>query len=321
MKQKEQKMLNLVIFILFYGMYTFCFLVPRIVLLKLSKALSLVLSLVPISPIDRNLKVILKFRKSKNLNDLSLRKVKGDYIYYFFKNIVDFYKFLVINPDNLHKILELDPRFDDYLKAYQEKKGLISATMHLGNWELGPLIGFKYGLKLNSLVFNQIIPVLEHIISSLRRRYGVTLLHQRKGIKEGIANLNEGDFLNFLGDQDGTKNGYFQEFCGMTCSFPRGIELFVKKTDARVIPLILIHVGDSYRLIVEDEIDVTENRETKNFDSLHIRLKELYEKYILLYPEQWLLVYDRFKFRHDEHLEKLEMYDKVKQEHKDMFSK
>ncbi|MCO4781386.1 MAG: lysophospholipid acyltransferase family protein [Candidatus Cloacimonetes bacterium] len=314
-------MLNLVILILFYGMYTFCFVFPRGFLLRLSKILSFILSFIPISPIDRNLKVIFSFRKSKNLEDLNARAIKSQYIYYFFKNIVDFYKFLVIKPDGFHEVLEIDPKFDDFLKIYNENQGLISVAMHLGNWELGPLIGFKYGVQMNSLVFQQLSPVLEHLISTLRRRYGVGLLHQRKGVKEGIKKLNEGQFLSFLGDQDGTKNGFLQEFCGMTCSFPRGIELFVKKTNARVVPVVLIHVGDSYRLIIEDEIDVTTNRATQNFESLHIRLKELYEKYILLYPEQWLLVYDRFKFRHDKHLKSLGIYDQVKQEHKDMFSK
>lgn len=321
MKKVEQKIINLVILILFYGMYTFCFLLPRTILLRFSKVISIILSFIPISPIDRNLKVVLKFRESKSLAYKDRRKVKADYIYYFFKNIVDFYKFLVIDPSDFYKILELDPAFEDFLKIYEGKQGLISVAMHLGNWELGPLIGHKHKVKMNSLVFHQISPVLEYLISSLRRRYGVGLLHQRKGIKEGIAKLNEGDFLSFLGDQDGTKNGYFQEFCGMTCSFPRGIELFVKKTKARVIPLVLIHVGDNYRLIVEEEIDVIENRESGNFDSLHIKMKEMYEKYILLYPEQWLLVYDRFKFRHDKHLKDLGVYDQIKKEHKDMFSK
>ncbi|PCJ18408.1 MAG: hypothetical protein COB02_10955 [Candidatus Cloacimonadota bacterium] len=313
--------MGIIILFVFYTLYTICFLVPRGLLLKLSKFCAFFLSFLPIPAVDRNLKVILNFQKLNGITSKPKSELKRKYYYYFLKNIIDFYKFLVIDPEQFYKVLKIDPLFDGFLKSYEDGQGIIFAGMHLGNWELGPLVGYKYKVKMSSLVFHQISPVFESLISSLRRRYGVNLLHQRKGIKEAINRLNDGEVLIFLGDQDGTKGGHFQKLCGMTCSYPRGIELFVKKTKAKVIPSILVHDGDNYRLAVEPDINCDEMRESKDFNQLHQQLKSVYEKYILEYPEQWLLVYDRFKFRHDKHLQKNGLYDEVKKEHEEMFLK
>ena len=312
-------MMGLIILILFYCMYTICFIVSRSFLLKIAKVISYFLALIPIAAVERNIKVIRAFQISKGIEPRSVRALKLDYFYYLLKNIIDFFKFLVIDPEGFYEILDMDPEFDSFLDDYNGKQGIVFIGMHLGNWELGPLVGFKNQVKMCSLAFHQISPVLEQLLSSLRRRYGVTLLHQRKGMKEAIQRLNKGEVLIFLGDQDGTKSGNFQKFCGMTSSFPRGIELFVKKTQAKVRPVVLVHEGDNYKLIVEPEIVCDKNRESLDFQSLHEQLADFYEKFILLYPEQWLLVYDRFKLRHNQHLEKIDLLDQVKKEHKEIF--
>ena len=276
--------------------------------LKLCRLGAAVLAVVPIHPMNRNIRVINRKRKQFGMEPVPFYKTRSLSLYYTLKNLVDFLYYLCAGKGGFSDLIE-KPHQEHLKEVYSRGKGVAGVCMHLGNWELGAKVLYDLEITLSSLVFRQLDPALERIISDARRSVKVGLLHQRSGIKEAVAALNRGEMVTVLCDQDGTRNGHFQRFFDLYISFPRIFELILKKTDAVLLPMLLLHQenGHGYRVEIGEPMTAS----LENLDSFYESLARYLERQICQHPEQWLLLYDRFKFRHDSKLKELGIYDEI----------
>jgi len=308
--------LSIFLVILHFSFSFLSFLIPRFVFLRLSQIFAWLLSFIPIHPIDRNLKVLNHFARTSSRPELPIRKVKQRSIYYLFKNIVDFYQFLVLRRRGWQNLIEYQG-MEHLTSPYQREKGVIGVCAHLGNWEIGGLFLKEYNIQASSLIFEQLDPVLDLFLNKAREGSGIKLLHQRRGLRAAIRALESGELVTVFADQDGTRHGYFQSFFGLHCSFPRSIELFLKHTEASVVPMILSHNPNSDGYVVQMlpamEMDLEEIRREPG--PLYQRIRDFFEELIMENPEQWLLVYNRFKLRHLPKLREDGLLEKVREDY------
>jgi lauroyl/myristoyl acyltransferase len=194
---------------------------------------------------------------------------------------------------------------------------VIGVCLHYGNWELGGNYLSSLGVSFHSLVFRQIDADFDRILTKIRRNCNIGLLHQRGGLKKAVEYLRRGEMITFLGDQDGTRNGFFQSFMGLHCSFPRALELFVRKTEAVLLPVVLKHDDstDGYVACVYPPLGHAVDFRDR-LPELHAVIRDFYEEQILTDPAQWLLFYNRFRFRHDDFLREQGIFEQVSREYK-----
>lgn len=273
---------------------------PRAFHLRSQSALAFLLSKISFSSIERNLNVIDRYRVSRGEPPLNKSDVRFKFWYYQLKNLMDFMIFLVNDQPGVEDLVKWACGEEILHRAYSDGNGIVGVCLHMGNWELGGRSLTDKGYELNSLVFEQLNPALDNFISKARINSKIKLLHQRRGIRKAVKMLQKGEIVTVLCDQDGTRAGHFTNFFNLPLSLPRVFELFLSKSNARVVPLIMLHTKDTYEIHVLDEWPV--NRENWNewLQDFYQNLSHHLEDWISKYPEQWLLIYDRFKFRHEQ---------------------
>jgi Kdo2-lipid IVA lauroyltransferase/acyltransferase len=264
---------------------------------------------------NRNIRVINSYLRSKNKPTLDLRVTRYRNIYYSLKNAVDFIRLLVLRKKGFDELIRVEG-LDGLKSSYDQGHGVIGLCLHLGNWELGGSVLTRRGFKVSSLVFGQLDPVLELFVNKARSGAKVGVLNQRSGIREGLRRLGKGELLAVHCDQDGTRNGHFLRFFGLHCSFPRVIELYALKSKASIHPMVMAHDPDSDGYVIRfyPKIEVDRENLKENLDEFYELLKHTLEEQILEVPEQWLLLYDRFKLRHDALLREQGLLDSVRSE-------
>lgn len=277
---------------------------PRKLWLRLFGFVAWILGSFPLGPAHKTLNVIQSRRKALGMPLLNTRKVLRINIFYLFKNFVDFFHLLDGPPQKFMSLVHCSSEELVRLHQYRDsQKGTLVWSPHWGNWEAGAIFMAVNDCPLGSLYFEQIDKGLNGRINQVRQNVGTRLFHQRKGLRQAVEFLKSGGFLCILGDQDGTRAGCFLEFCGLLCSFPRASELFLKKSDAAFVPVYCAHRGDAYEFRVFPEIPFSQEELRESPQTFHRRIAILLETMVLEEPEQWLLFYDRFKFRHNSRLQ------------------
>jgi len=180
-------------------------------------------------------------------------------------------------------------------KAVQSSRGIILLTGHFGNWELANLAGALHGYPIMILAREQKMKRLNELLNTLRESKGCKVI--RKGIttRNILKALYDKQVVGILADQDAGKQGVFLDFFGRPASTPPGAMAFAKKADAVVIPNFIVRVnGPHHKLFLEERIDF---RDSPNADIVTKLQKyiSILEKYVRMYPDQWLWLHKRWK--------------------------
>jgi KDO2-lipid IV(A) lauroyltransferase len=297
--------------IIFGGLTLVSALIPRAFKLMLARIAAWCLSFYIPSVVKRNLNVINRYRREElNLAEIDLRYTWRQNLFFTLKNAVDFFHFMILYPQSIDKVVIGKGNFNELQSMHQEGQAIVGVCMHMGNWEVGGLyLANVLDVNFSSLFFKQLNPGLNFIMNLIRKRCNIGLLHQRGGLKGAVKALRRGEMITLLGDQDGTRNGLFLRFLGLICSFPRAAELFAAE-DVLFMPMVIYHDGPNYSVkcwnvfpkgIAGDEL-------------IH-KIADFYQSRVAESPEQWLLLYDRFKFRHDSKLKEMGIYDETRREY------
>ncbi|MDX1776189.1 MAG: lysophospholipid acyltransferase family protein, partial [Desulfobulbales bacterium] len=147
-------------------------------------------------------------------------------------------------------------------------------------------IGKKMGNeKLNKLVFES------------RGKKGVQTLARGSSYKSILRVLKEHNLVGILIDQDTDVRGTFVDFYGKQAYTPIGAAMLAMDSGAPVLPLFYLKKpDDSYIFIIEEEIPLvmTGNRRDDMEENTR-RFHKVIEKYIRLYPTQWVWMHNRWK--------------------------
>lgn len=185
----------------------------------------------------------------------------------------------------------------EYLeKAYQNKKGVIIFTGHIGNWDLLGLYLSWLGYSVNGIARMFKNPYVNEEILKIRKSQGGKVFNKRsKGVRGAFKALLKKELLLILGDQDAHSKGTFVKFLNRPASTPTGPVVFAQKTGAVILPAYMMREGESYRLIIEEGIEVARDA---NEDEIKEKLQDLaysLGNQIRNYPDQWLWLHRRWK--------------------------
>tara|TARA_B100000674_G_scaffold498371_1_gene536366 strand:+ start:2148 stop:3092 length:945 start_codon:yes stop_codon:yes gene_type:complete len=305
--------------LLFGGLSVWYRILPRFIHLRIHWLLAILLSKLSFNAIERNLRVIDRFARKHGDMPLDFAKIRRNFWNYTFKNLMDYMLFLFNGNRDLENLVMWKSGEDILQEAYDRGKGVIGICLHIGNWEIGGRVLTEKNFRLSSLVFEQLNPALEHLISRTRENFDIQLLHQRKGLRTAVKNLRDGHIVTVLCDQDGTRAGHFTNFFDLPLSFPRVFELFLSKTEACLIPLILLHNESGYEIHALPEWSVDRENLEEFLPDFYEQLSRYLEHWIVKHPEQWLLIYDRFKFRHEKKWQEEGLLEEIRSKYEDIW--
>lgn len=189
----------------------------------------------------------------------------------------------------------------NYLQARDRGKGVLVLTAHLGAWELSSYFHSLVGHPMGLLIRRLDNPRIDRFVNRIRCRHGNWVVHKDDFARGLITAMRSGQTVGILMDTNMTPpQGVFVPFFGRLACTASGMARIAGKTGAAVLPGFLLRDehDHGYTLHFGEELTLTDtgNAEADSTTNTARFTAEL-ERYIRLYPEQWLWVHRRWKTR------------------------
>ncbi len=181
-------------------------------------------------------------------------------------------------------------------RALALNKGLILASLHLGNFELcGRVVAGK--CRLLDVVKPQRNPLFDRYLDRMRRSHGIATVLVEGAARVVLAHLKQGGVVSLLLDQDAGNKGVPVDFLGQTASTWPGAARLSLQTGCPVLPLCLArndqgnHELEFGTLLDPNGLTPAERDPTAYTQLITAEL----ETFIRRHPEQWFWVHRRWK--------------------------
>ncbi len=177
-------------------------------------------------------------------------------------------------------------------KALAGGNGLVVATPHVGNWDLGAAWYASRGYRPTTVVEPVEPPALFDWFCSYRRALGMTIVPLGPDASSVLLKkLREGLMVGLVCDRDLAGNGIEVEFFGERTRLPAGPATLALRAGAPLMAGANFFEGDTHRCIIRPPID-TSRQGTIKEDIARITqaLATEFEILIRRAPEQWHLL-------------------------------
>ena len=183
-------------------------------------------------------------------------------------------------------------------EAVDRGRGVVMATAHMGNWELGGASMAVRGIPTDAVVQRQRNPLVDREIAAVREALGVHQIDRRRAPKQVLRSLRAGRLIGFVADQNAGRHGVFVPFFGTPASTHRGAALFAIRAEAPLFFGVAVRQPDGTYVCHAHPID--EDR-GGTLDEAVTRLTAAFtrrlEDEIRAAPEQYFWLHNRWKTR------------------------
>jgi Kdo2-lipid IVA lauroyltransferase/acyltransferase len=190
----------------------------------------------------------------------------------------------------------------------KKNKGIILITGHFGNWEyLGHAVASKYNKPFPAIAKAMRNKYVNNYLEKVRQKFGNYPAYMDTGIKDFYKTLLSGGIVAMVADQSAPQESIYINFFGRPASTFQGPAVFSLKSKASVLFTLAIRDKNYNYDIIFEEIDYSDIQKFNddNIFEFTRRHVELLEKYIRMYPDQWLWSHKRWK-----HSDKYEIFGK-----------
>jgi Kdo2-lipid IVA lauroyltransferase/acyltransferase len=187
--------------------------------------------------------------------------------------------------------------FDAFRAALAEGRGVVIASGHVGNHEIGAAALSARDIPLDLVVQRQGNPLFDVALNAARTTLGLGIIDRAEAKRLAIKSLRNGRAVAFAADQNAGKAGLFVPFFGRLASTHRGAALFAIKTEAPLFLATSLRSGDGYEVTFQ-RIDVDRSGP---LDDVVYRLTAAFtarlEQVVRSAPEQYLWLHRRWRTR------------------------
>ncbi len=182
-------------------------------------------------------------------------------------------------------------------RALQEGRGAIIFTGHFGNWELLGATIAHGGFPVHATDTRHSNDMTHKMIIDLRKSQGVQVLEPDEPFSGMLRTLSENQFIAYLADQDGGRDGIFVDFLGRPASTRRGLALLALRSGSPIAPVFIVREGESQHRVTYHEL-VWPDPRLKGREAaadLTQRCTRLLEDVIRRHPESYFWMHRRWK--------------------------
>lgn len=236
--------------------------------------------------VEENLRVIFAYRGVEPAR-LAIRGQARKCFQYFGKYVVDFFRFLSMDKDDVRERISIEhPEYIEQCATM--RRGAVLVTAHFGSWELAGAALAAMGYRVHAVVLPQRGSQLNRLFQSQRQKRGIDVIPlDCHTVRRTLELLKAGEFVAVLGDRDFRGHGVPVKFFGRTALLPRGPAWLAKATGSPLLIGFLIReVDDSFLMRVYPPI-LPETAATEY--ELTCRLASILEREIGERPYQWYM--------------------------------
>ena len=191
----------------------------------------------------------------------------------------------------LREVVEVEG-MDNILAAFAQRRGIVLAISHIGNWELFAQLCQYLPQEKWATVYQPLRnPYIEGYVQRTRQK--VALFARQKGFNAPTAFLREGGALGVLIDQHAGDGGVWTPFFGRLASTSTLAPLLALRTGAELLPMAVYTAGvGRWRVAISPKVHYSPAEEA---DALAARLNRVLEAQIDRSPADWFWVHNRWK--------------------------
>ena len=212
---------------------------------------------------------------------------------------------MILELANINKIIK---QMDKYVEirnleifkyALRKGKGVLMATGHFGNFELGALAMAWAGMPISLLIKQIRNPFIDRDLKHVRECFGSEIYDVNDAGIKILSSLKKNRIICMLGDQDvGLIRGTMVEFFGHPTSTPIGTARIALQTQSPIIPCYTYRKEDGTHVVeVEPPMDVNYSRSMREKEIQRItqEISLTLERWISAHPEQYFWIHRRWK--------------------------
>lgn len=177
-------------------------------------------------------------------------------------------------------------------------KGLIVATGHLGNWELGGAYVAARGLPLEAIARHMANPLFDRFLTETRERIGMRIVHDEDAVRRVPRSLRDGHVIAMLMDQGAVGlASTWVPFFGRLAKTPRGPAVFALRLGAPMVFGAVVRLPSGRYQLSFEPIDTerTSAGLEADVDRIVAEYTHVLERWVRAHPEQYFWQHRRWK--------------------------
>lgn len=178
--------------------------------------------------------------------------------------------------------------------AFEERKGVILLSGHLGNWEIIPVWFAKNGFLSYPIARRQKNKGANKFFMELREKTGTHPFYAGSQAQKMLHALKKGGILGLASDQDARRKGVFVDFFGIPSSTPRGAAIFHLKTGAPMIMGLCLKDSEGKYHLKFTKVP-TMPRKNTSVKTITQQFTSILEMEVRKNPEQYFWFHRRWK--------------------------
>lgn len=210
------------------------------------------------------------------------------------RQLLCFAKFPQIDRDSVSRWVRFDG-CEHFEEARQGGRGVLLATAHLGNWELGALAHALHGDPIQAVVRPLDNPWIDRLVTRRRAACGNRVIEKHGAPRAVFKALAANRTIGILVDQNSTLDqGVFVDFFGIPACTGTGFARIAARSGAAVIPAFALWSEEEQLHVVRyyPPVEMTGSAEEDT-----ARLQKRLETIVRQVPDQWLWIHRRWKTR------------------------
>lgn len=204
----------------------------------------------------------------------------------------EFFRLPNLSREELFSNIEIVGR-EHLEQAMARGRGVVFASSHLGNWELGGVAVAQMGYTLHAVAGVQLGRWLSGAVRDTKSELSIITVSPEDGFRKLLRALEHNDPVALVVDGDIYAHGVEVDFFGRTYSFPAGPGVLAQRTGALVICGYCERLGRGrFRIVLEKPLDPAD---FPTVAALNQAVASTVERHIREHVDQWCIFRPMFE--------------------------
>ena len=171
--------------------------------------------------------------------------------------------------------------------AHALGRGVLLFTGHFGFWEINALVHALEIAPMAVLARPLDNPLLHHLLESVRRRTGNTVIYRRGAIRRVLRALADNQAVAFLIDQHiQSSDAVYVDFFSRPAATTSALAALAARTGAPVVPVFALpRPGGRFRMVYEHAVEPPTGEDPEALRAFTQRCSDVLEMYVRRYPD------------------------------------
>ncbi|MBI5288942.1 MAG: hypothetical protein HY873_08210 [Chloroflexi bacterium] len=211
----------------------------------------------------------------------------------FGKYVIDFIHYPALTRNEIQERLRFD-QWDELNQAADSGRGVIIATLHFGNWDLGAAALAAFGYPVNAIAETFRYQPMNELVQGSRVKLGMRVIGGGRVGPTVFKALRKGEMLAMLVDIVSEEDGIRVDFFGAPALVSPAAARIALRTGAWVVPAVVLR-GPQDDLVIHPIIDTSlrdfkpTGDEQADVHELTLRIMHSMEPTIREHPHQWFI--------------------------------